>query len=326
MATFVFNDETKKNSHGFYLQNAGGRFERFNENPVMLNNHDLAQLTGKWLNLRVEGSKLLADPEFDEGDPEALKIKGKVDRGYLRGASPGIVILAAEWRENPATGEQDIYVTDWELFESSTVSVPSNAGAITLKIYDTNHCIVNDNNVRCHVENIIKLSLSAKPTNSIIKNEKMNETKLTPEALVALGITGNTDDVAISAAIINLKAKLDTTTASLQKIENERQTEKEKQVNEMVNLAIKEGRITADKKDVFVKLALVDFETTKATIDAIPAKQSLSVMVKPIPGQETIPEERKNWTLLEWMKKDMAGLKQLQIDAPDLYEQIKKKS
>ena len=55
MERFVFNDETKKNSHGFYLQNAGGRFERFNENPVMLNNHDLTQLIGKWLKLQTDG-------------------------------------------------------------------------------------------------------------------------------------------------------------------------------------------------------------------------------------------------------------------------------
>ena len=121
MERFVFNDETQKNSHGFYLLNAGGRFERFNENPVMLHNHDLAQLIGKWLNLQTEGSLLTAEPKFDEGDPDALKIKGKVERGYLRGASPGIIILAAEWRENPVTKELELYVTDWELFEGSTV-------------------------------------------------------------------------------------------------------------------------------------------------------------------------------------------------------------
>lgn len=324
MATFVLNDETKKNSHGFYLLNAGGDFSRFNENPVMLNNHDLTQLIGKWLNLRVEDTRLLADPEFDEGDPEAVKLRGKVDRGYLRGASPGIIILAAEYRENPTTKDMDIYVTKWELFEGSTVSVPSNAGAITLKVYDSNHCIVNDTNVKCHVENIIKLSLSTK-TNPII-NEKMNEKQLTAEALVALGITGNADEATISTAIVKLKAKADTAESNFQKLQNERQTEKEKQVNEMVTLAIKEGRITADKKDAFVKLALADFETTRVTIESIPAKQSLAATVTPIQGQGAIPEDRKNWTLLTWMQKDMPGLKQLQIDAPDLYEQIKKKS
>ena len=321
MATFVFNDETKKNSHGFYLLNAGGKFERFNENPVMLNNHDLAQLTGRWLNLRVEGSQLLAEPEFDDGDPEAIKLKGKVDRGYLRGASPGIVILAAEYRENPVTKDTDIYVTEWELFEGSTVSVPSNAGAITLKVYDSNRCIVNDSNVKCHVEDIIKLSISS-TTNLIDK--KMNEIQLTAEALVALGITKSADEAAISAAIVRLKAKVDTAETNLEKLEKKAREEHETRVTEMVNLAIKEGRITADKKDAFVKLGIADFETTKTTIEAIPVKQSLAANEKPIQGQG-IPKARENWTLLQWMKNDMPGLRQLQVDTPDLYEQIKKK-
>lgn len=205
MAKFVINDETKKNSHGFYLVNAGGRFERFNDNPVMLNCHDLKEVLGKWLNLRTNGNLLIADPEFDEGDPDAMKIKGKVDRGYLRGASPGIIILSAEWRENTVTHEQEIYVTDWELFESSVVSVPSNAGALTLKVYDANHQIVEDGNVRCHVENIIKLGLSAKETKTIITMNE--EIKLSAEALVALGITGKVTPEVISTAALNLKVR-----------------------------------------------------------------------------------------------------------------------
>ena len=245
MERFVFNDETKKNSHGFYLLNAGGRFERFNENPVMLNNHDLAQLIGKWLNLQTDGPLLTAEPEFDEGDPEALKIKGKVERGYLRGASPGIIILAAEWRENPATGEQDIYVTDWELFEASTVSVPSNAGALTLRIYDSSHCLVSDAEVKCHVENIIRLGLSSKESQNIIQDVKMNtEFKLTPDALVALGINETADAPAVSAAIVALKVKADKAEKDLRELNEKAEADKKRAAEEMINLAIKEGRIT----------------------------------------------------------------------------------
>lgn len=327
MERFVFNDETKKNSHGFYLLNAGGRFERFNENPVMLNNHDLAQLIGKWLNLQTDGHLLTAEPEFDEGDPEALKIKGKVERGYLRGASPGIIILAAEWRENPATGEQDIYVTDWELFEASTVSVPSNAGALTLRIYDSSHCLVSDAEVKCHVENIIRLGLSSKESQNIIQDVKMNtEFKLTPDALVALGINETVDAPAVSTAIVALKVKADKAEKDLRELNEKAEADKKRAAEEMVNLAIKEGRITADKKDAFVKMALADPETAKSALDAIPAKQSLSARITSLSGSSALPEERKNWPLLRWMKEDMAGLNSLRTEAPEVYEQIKKKA
>lgn len=323
MERFVFNDETKKNSHGFYLLNAGGRFERFKENPVMLNNHDLAQLTGKWLDLRVEGHLLTAEPEFDEGDPDAVKIKGKVERGYLRGASPGIIILAAEWRENSATRELEIFVTDWELFESSTVSVPSNAGALTLRVYDTNHHLVNDRDVKCHVENIIKLGLSPGETNNI-KNVKMkDEIKLTAEALVALGIQDSGDMTAISAAIVALKVKADNAERVARELEAKAEADKKQAAEEMVNLAIQDGRITADKKETFIKLALADPGTAKATLESIPAKENLSAKIKGIAGETRIPGDRENWTLLQWMKNDMPGLKKLQTEAPEVYARIK---
>ncbi len=326
MERFVFNDETKKNSHGFYLLNAGGRFERFNENPVMLNNHDMAQLIGKWLNLKTEGNLLTAEPEFDEGDPDALKIKGKVERGYLRGASPGIIILAAEWRENPATKEQETYVTDWELFEASTVSVPSNAGALTLRIYDNNRQLVKDADVKGYVENIIRLGISSKNIKNITTNVDMNtEMKLTAEALVALGIQDTADAVAVSAAIIALKVKADNAEKKVQELTEKAEADRKKTAEEMVGLAIQEGRITADKKEAFIRLALADPETTKATLDAIPAKQSLSAQLRGIAGGDVIPAERKNWTLLQWMKNDMPGLKRLQIEEPATYEEIKKK-
>lgn len=324
MAKFVINDETKKNSHGFYLVNAGGRFERFNDNPVMLNCHDLKEVLGKWLNLRTNGNLLIADPEFDEGDPDAMKIKGKVDRGYLRGASPGIIILSAEWRENTVTHEQEIYVTDWELFESSVVSVPSNAGALTLKVYDANHQIVEDGNVRCHVENIIKLGLSAKETKTIITMNE--EIKLSAEALVALGITGKVTPEVISTAALNLKVRAEKAEKELLLMQEKAEEERKKRAEELVRMSIQEGRITADKKEAFIRLALADYETAKTTLEAIPAKQSLSAQIQSIAGGDVIAAERKDWTLLQWMKNDMPGLKRLQMEVPEIYEQIKKKT
>lgn len=324
MAEFVINDETKKNSHGFYLVNAGGRFDRFNDNPVMLNCHDLKEVLGKWLNLRTNGNLLIADPEFDEGDPDAMKIKGKVDRGYLRGASPGIIILAAEWRENTVTDEQEIYVTDWELFESSVVSVPSNAGALTLKVYDANHQIIEDGNVRCHVENIIKLGLSAKETKTIITMNE--EIKLSAEALVALGITGKVTPEVISTAALNLKVRSEKAEKELLQMQEKAEEERKKCAEELVRMSIQEGRITADKKEAFIRLALADYETAKTTLEVIPAKQSLSAQIQSIAGGDVVPAERKDWTLLEWMKNDMPGLKRLQTEAPEVYVQIKRKT
>lgn len=327
MPAFCLNDETKKNSHGFYLLNAGGQFDRFRENPVMLYNHNHDALIGRWENLRVEGSLLMLDPEFDEGDEEALKIKGKVDRGFLKGGSPGIIVLDAEYRDNPATGSNDIFVTQWELFEGSVVPIPSNAGAINLKVYDWDHQLLQPEQVLSHIDQVVKLSAGTSnggnPQNK--KNEKpMEKVKLSAEALVALGINDDADAAAISVAVVALKAKLDGATTENTKLKTSAEEARKKGAEEMVDLAVKAGKITADKKDAFVKLALADLETTKATLEAIPAKQSLSAVIKD-QGGKTATEGRESWTYLKWAKEDPKGLAELKVTDPTAFEELKKK-
>jgi len=89
MASFVLNDEKAINSYGFMILNSGGRLDRFKSNPVLLNGHNHDLVSGKWENLRIEGDQLIADPLFDTEDPESMKLKGKVDRGFL----PAIVAV-----------------------------------------------------------------------------------------------------------------------------------------------------------------------------------------------------------------------------------------
>ena len=326
MAAFVLNDETKKNSHGFYLLNSGGQLDRFRENPVMLFNHNHDRLIGKWDGLRVEGSLLVVDPVFDEGDEDALKIKGKVDRGFLKGGSPGIIVLDAEYRDNPAGGSFDIFVTQWELFEGSVVSIPSNAGALSLKVYDRECKLVNDDQVLNFIDGVVKLSAGTSnggnPQNQ--KKEKpMEKVKLSAEALVALGLNDDSDAAAISAAVVSLKAKLDGANTENTTLKASAEEARKKGAEELVSLAITQGKITADKKEVFVKLALADLDTTRATLEAIPAKQSLSAIVQA--GQKGQTEGRESWTYLKWAKEDPKGLAELKAADPAAFEELKKK-
>lgn len=85
---FIFNDETKKNSHGFFLLNGGGKFERFQEYSPMLDNHDLNRLIGRWDNLHVEGALLVADPVFDDGIPWEQNARARSSAGSCAGHRP----------------------------------------------------------------------------------------------------------------------------------------------------------------------------------------------------------------------------------------------
>ena len=305
MNEYVLNDESVVNSHGFVLLNAAGRFERYNANPVLLFNHEADKLIGQMTELRIEGSKLIGKPVYDEEDTLAAKCKRQGEKGILKGCSPGIMIYAVELRTMP-NGEERITVTDWELCEASLVSVPSNRNA--LRLYNKLGEVIPDDQVKLSIEALLQHN----------NNTEMEKIILTAEAYAALGLKSNeADGKAISAAIMELKARFE-------KAEKDLNDQHKAQAEALVDLAIKDGRITADKKDQFVKLALTDFDMAKTTLEAIPARETLSDKVKHTTGKST-SESREDWTYLRWAKEDPEGLKRLKADDPEAFEQLKKR-
>lgn len=300
---YVLNDESVVNSHGFVLLNAAGRFERFNANPVMLFNHESDKLIGQMTGVRIEGTKLVGTPTFDEEDALASKCKRQGEKGILKGCSPGIIMHAVELRTTPE-GEERITVTDWTLCEVSLVSVPSNQNA--LRLYNMTGEAIPDNQIKLSVESLLN------------NHKKMDKIILTAEAYAALGLkSAEADGKDISAAIMELKARAEKAEKTVDDARKEKATA-------LVELAVKDGRITADKKDQFVKLALADFTMAKETLEAIPAKVSLSGQITPA-GKVSVSKERDNWTYLEWAKKDPEGLKQLKENDPEAFAELKKR-
>ncbi|NMA73133.1 MAG: hypothetical protein GX963_03030 [Bacteroidales bacterium] len=123
---FVLSDGNIVNSKGFRIDINGIDLTRFIKNPVMLFEHNRANVIGLWEDIRKEHNKLTAVPKFDTDDAEALSISGKVERGFLKGASMGIVVLETKEIEN------ELVVTKSDLFEASIVTIPSDSGAVRL--------------------------------------------------------------------------------------------------------------------------------------------------------------------------------------------------
>lgn len=319
MPPFVFNDETVVNSYGFMVLNAGGKFERFRENPVMLHLHSQELLTGRWQNLRVEGTKLVADPVFDEEDSYAKNIKGKVDRGVLRGASMGILPLSAELKDIPGKGLVPV-VTEWELLEGSTVPVPSNS--MSLRLYDREGKVLSGlEEVKLSIDSITK----GQPKLPI----KMEKIILSAEVAVILGIGSESNVEAINSAVLKLSAekkdlqsKFDAMKLAKEAAETKLSDQVKLQATTLVDKAIAEGRLTADKKDHFVKLATDDFKQAEAIISAIPAKQNLSGQMKPAGGGST-PESREGWDFMKWSKEDPKGLQLMATQDPTAFEALR---
>lgn len=306
---YVLNDESVVNSHGFVLLNAAGRFERYRANPVMLFNHEPSNLIGQMTDLRVEGTKLIGRAEYDEEDTLGAKCRRQAAKGILRGCSPGIILYAVELRTTPS-GEERITATDWELCETSLVSVPSNRNA--LRLYNRQGYVIPDEQVKLCVEALLNINTP--------KSNEMDKIILTAEAYTALGLkSSEADGRQISAAIMELLSRAE-------KAEGELDKQRKERAEGLVALALKEGRITADKKDTFTKLALADFETARQALEAIPVKESLSSKVTPpaVKGA-AVTAGREGWTYLKWAKEDPEGLKRLKADDPEAFEELKKR-
>lgn len=130
--SFILHDESV-NSKGFRMLTAGANLTEFKKNPVMLLMHDDYNMPiGRWENIRVEGTEILADPVFDEKDSRAIEVMGKVNRGFIRMASIG-AWQPEEISDDPIyklPGQLLPTVTKWTVREASIVTIGSNHNAI----------------------------------------------------------------------------------------------------------------------------------------------------------------------------------------------------
>jgi HK97 family phage prohead protease len=284
---FIINDESKKNSYGFRVKNAGINLERFKSNPVMLDSHwggSTQSVIGKWTNIRIEGQNLMADADFDPEDELAQKIKGKVDRGYLKGTSMGLTYNRAFMEQEP---DGSFILTECELVEVSIVSVPSNANAI--KLYAELGVELSESEIK----------LSIQEFNNQINNPTMNKVTLSVATLFTLGLPNTDDNVALSAAIektaqenADLKAKLSTETTAKEAAELKLKEIDESKALSLIDTSIKEGRINADQKEEFLSLAKSNFATAEKILSALPKTEKLTGKVtKPLSFGEVKTDE-----------------------------------
>ena len=290
--SFVFNDQTQSNSYGFRILTAGISLKRFNKNPIMLNQHwnSTQSVLGKWENLRVENGVLLGDPVFDIEDEEALKVSGKVDRGFINSCSMGITFN----RENLKIIGTELIMEKCELFENSIVAVPSNANSI--RLYADNGELLKEDEVK-------QLCLSLQPEeieNTELQFNPINMKKIVLQVatLMALSFDKSTREVdveAVEAAVLKLSSENTVMKAQLLALETEKETAQEKAITEMIALAITEGKIPATKKADFENLAKLNFELAKSTLEGINPKVTLA--------DQTVPGAKSGVTTKEDFQK-----------------------
>jgi HK97 family phage prohead protease len=295
---FILSHGDKTNCYGFRLDLSGLDTSRFNTNPVMLYMHDAGTVIGRWDGIAVEDGNLTALAVFDTADMFARDIAGKVERGFLRGCSIGIVIH--KMRET----KDEVVVTSSELMEASIVSVPADAGAVVL--YDANRKIISLDEARLNVQKL---------NHQFINN--MEKFELSQTTLVSLGIAGELTPGGVELAV----AEKDRRIAEL---EAEVQKQKDEAVEAYLAAAVKAGKIKETDKPSFLKLAKTDFESIKAIIDA--KAEQASASLADMTQKTKLAAGREDWNYIKWMKEDPEGLKKLKADNPKEFEKLKVKS
>lgn len=315
--TFILHDDSV-NTYRFRMLTAGANLDEFRRNPVMFLHHNDYDLPiGRWENIRVEGSQILADAVFDELDDQAMKVKGKVDRGFIRMASIG-AWAPEEKTEDPAMmlpGQTGPTVTKWTVREASIVAIGANHNALRMYNRSTGELIdLSDTDA------VLRLMDDL----SIKKNDNMSTLK------TILNLQDNASDADIETAVQNLQQEnesLKQTKATLEdenkrlkdeanNAEAQRQQAQKTEAVQLVDAAVRDGRLDASGKDAFIALFDADFERAKATLNAIPKVKSV---VSQIEEQQV---ELKDFVSKSWDELDRAGLlPKLKEAAPEIYAQ-----
>lgn len=290
---------------------------RFKENPVMFYNHDKQKaesLIGKWDNVRIEGNQLMADADIDNDDEFSKKISGKVERGYLKGASIGLDFSWNDVNIDFPGFEGVPVVLKCELLEASITPLPGNKKA--LKLYADGQLLEGKESVTLHLNKIQKPTLN-----------NMQKLQLFAAALSLTFTDKFTEDHALegvktlAADRDSLKTEKAALELKIKELNDKLALEADSKVNKLIEDALTAKKFSVTEKDHFTKLAKQDFETTSAIISKMtPATSILGNLNKGGEPQSGSKFEGWDWTKLH--KEAPEELARIKKDDPEKFKQL----
>lgn len=267
------------NSYGSRVITAGIDYSQYEKNPVLLYMHRRGRKEdmpiGIMTNIREENGILYGTPKFDDDTEDERNISKKWDRGTLRMLSAGLDVL--EWSEAPEmlmAGQTRPTVTKSKLIEVSVVDIGSNDDALQVGLYhDGKLLTLAAGEESDHLPLLSKggepEKESAPTTDEQTPNNNSNNNM--EKILLKLGLApGATEDEAVAA---------------IGRLQEEKDTMRLARITDSVETAIKERRITADKKEKYLNLGKqIGLDGLNALFaDMTPAQKPLD-LVKPVGG------------------------------------------
>lgn len=320
MAKEVIISTSGLNCYGGRVLTSGIDLTQFQKNPLLLWMHRRsfdrdAMPIGRIDNLRTDGDRLIGTPVFDQNDEFAKKIESKWENGFLRMASAGIEIIeTSDAPEHLLQGQTRRTITRCRLEEVSIVDMGGNDEA--LQLYDRSGKVLKlaageDNDALPLLAPEKKDDPSGTAPDGKDNNQTNKSTQsMNKEILQLLGLSETATEQEAVGALRLLKEKAD-------KVE----TLQLASITAVVDGAIAEKRITADKKEHFVNIGKA------AGIDSLRTTLSLMQPVrKPteVIRQTDAPrdDEPKTYAKLSDVPADQ--LEKLREERPQDYERLYK--
>ena len=262
------------NSYGTRVLTRGMDVDQYKKNPVLLYMHERGTVIGYVDAIEVSDEEVTGVLVFDEASELSRVCKAQWDFGSLKMVSVGIDIV--ETSEDPAllvAGQTRPTVTKSKLYEVSLVDIGANDDAIVLRKKSDGRGEMRAVSIdavlpllHCGGENIVN------PINQLEMEKK--ETVITKSMALLLGLPEGSDMASVEAAVVQLQ----TQASRVAELENELATLRAAEIESLVDAAIGEHRLSADKKAHFVELGKqVGAESLKATLDAMEPQVKVKV-------------------------------------------------
>lgn len=275
------------NSHGSRVLTAGCDTAQYERNPVLLYMHERGKVIGFMKDIEVKDGEITGEPVFDCATELSRQCKKQWEVGSLRMVSIGIDVLElSEDPEHLVAGQTAPTITKSKIFETSIVDIGANDNAIVMR------------------QNGKQITLGRDSENPLpaLKNKPQTTKQQMELKTIALklGLPESADETAVLAKI----GELNRTAAEVEQLKKDKDTLTLAQVTDAVETAIKENRLTSDKKEHFVNLGkTIGIDSLKATLDAMSPTAKLSKAINPATA-ETTPAGQKSYSKFSEVPED----------------------
>lgn len=306
------------NCYGTWIVTDGIDLTQFERNPVLLWMHRRGCIIGMMKDIRRENGEITGEPYFDGVREESKLAKAQWEAGTLRMGSPNFdIVEMSEAPELLKPGQTCPTVTRSKLVEYSLVDIGGNDDNICL-CYEGKPLNLSQGADR-HSLPLLKTTIHNNPKNQL----KMNDENLKSVALM-LGLT-ETATLTDVQKRINVVLEYQNANALLraekEKLQGELDALKLSGITALVEAAIGEGKIGADKKDHFINLGKsVGAESLKLTFDAMHTAIRPSVLLGGKPGA---PRGGAG-TYGKWTDVPEEELKLMRTNDPEQYRRLYK--